>query len=127
MKALVYGKSMVADRISPLVREADVEILTISGEIIWAKRNCLLRNLPDLGLAILDTNEKSVTSLCPFLSRLKYIPIILLVNNDAADWAWLGDCEASAYVSLETGKEEFVSRLKVAIKNYLPKPLLVKV
>jgi hypothetical protein len=49
------------------------------------------------------------------------------VNNDAADWAWLGDCEASAYVSLETGKEEFVSRLKVAIKNYLPKPLLVKV
>ena len=63
MKALFYGKSMVADRISPLVREADVEILTISGEIIGAKRNCLLRNLPDLGLAILDTNEKSVTSL----------------------------------------------------------------
>jgi len=71
--------------------------------------------------------KKVLPACAHFLSRLKYIPIILLVNNDAADWAWLGDCEASAYVSLETGKEEFVSRLKVAIKNYLPKPLLVKV
>ena len=116
MKVLIYGTEMVAGRISPLLKEMGIETVAISGDMTGANLNYLLTNLTDIGLAILDTNEECINHLCPFLSRLGYIPIALLVNSDTADWEWLCDCDASAYISLEAGKEEFASRIQVVIR-----------
>ena len=127
MKVLVYGTEMVVGRISHLLKEMGIETVTISGEMTGSNLNCLLRNLTDIGLAILDTNEEYSNRLCAFLSRLEYIPIALLVNSDTADWERLCDCEASAYISLETGKDEFASRLQAVIRRYLPESILEKV
>jgi hypothetical protein len=104
-----------------------IETVSISGEMTGPNRNCLLRDLTDIRLAILDTNEDHSRHLCSFLGRLEYIPIALLVNNDTADWEWLGGCAASAYISLETGKDEFNSRLQAVIRRYLPESILEKV
>ena len=117
MKVLIYGTEMVAGRISPLLKEMGIEMVTISGEMTGANMNRLLSNLTDIGLAILDMNEECINHLCPFLSRLGYIPLVLLINSDTADWEWLCGCDASAYISLEAGKEEFASRLQVVIRE----------
>jgi hypothetical protein len=127
MKVLIYGTEMVAGRISPLLKEMGIETVAISGDMTGANLNYLLTNLTDIGLAILDTNEECINRLCPFLSRLGYIPIALLVNGDSADWEWLCDCDASAYISLEAGKEEFASRLLSVTRRYLPESILEKV
>jgi len=127
MKVLVYGTEMVTGGISPLLKAMGIEMVAISGEMTGANLNCLLRNLTDIGLAILDANEEYSNILCHFLGRLEYIPITLLVNSDTTDWERLCDCEASAYISLETGKEEFASRLQVIIRRYLPESILEKV
>ena len=116
MKVLIYGTEMVAGSISPLLKEMGIETVAISGDMTGSNLNYLLSNLTDIGLAILDTNEECINHLCPFLSRLGYIPIALLVNSDTADWEWLCDCDASAYISLEAGKEEFASRIQVVIR-----------
>jgi hypothetical protein len=118
---------MSASRISPLLNKMGIEIVSVSGEITGPNRNCLLRDLTDISLAILDTNEENSHSLCSFLGRLEYIPIALLVNSDTADGEWLGDCAASAYISLETGKDEFNSRLQAVIRRCLPESMLEKV
>ena len=102
-------------------------MVSISGEMTGPNQNCLLRNLTDINLAILDTNEENSHHLCSFLGRLEYIPIALLVNSDTADWEWLGGCAASAYISLETGKDEFNSRLQAVIRRCLPDSMLEKV
>ena len=102
-------------------------MVAVSGDPTWLNRNCLLRDLTDISLAILDTNEEYSHRLCSFLGRLEYIPIALLVNSDTADWEWLCDCDASAYISLETGKDEFASRLQAVIRRCLPDSMLEKV
>ena len=127
MKVLIYGTEMVAGRISPLLKEMGIETVAISGDMTGANLNYLLSNQTDIGLAILDTNEDHSRRLCSFFGRLGYIPIALLVNSDSADWEWLCDCNASAYISLEAGKEEFASRLLAVMRRYLPESILEKV
>jgi hypothetical protein len=127
VKVLVYGSAMSAGRISPLLNKMGIETVAVSGDMTGPNRNCLLRDLTDISLAILDTNEEYSHSLCSFLGRLEYIPIALLVNSDTADWEWLCDCDASAYISLETGKDEFNSRLQAVIRRCLPESMLEKV
>ena len=127
MKVLVYGNELVAGRISPLLKEMGLEMVPVSGDMPGCALDCFLRNMTDIELAILDTSEEFSGHLCSLLDKVEYIPVALLVNNDTADWEWLGSCEASAYIPLEVGEEEFASRLQLVIRHCLPQTVLEKV
>jgi hypothetical protein len=112
IKCLIYSSDMVAEKIAPLIEEAGIKPVVISSELTSPDLEFLLSHSSDLELAILEINEEYTGCLCRFFGETKGIPVVLLVDNNTADWASLGKCEASAFVPLNAGKTELAVRLK---------------
>ncbi len=92
---------------------------------VFARRDfSSLDRLLDLDLIIMAAAAPDADRVIRHLKRFWHVPLIILFDENTADWEQLCWCGASAYIPLSHGKREFDSRINIIVKNMMTRLLV---
>ncbi len=111
MRVLVYASTPVAGRVKQAFSGLNLEVLSVSSEMINLQTAEWLYGLTDPATVIIDTREPGAEQLCHHFELFARIPVVLLVDP-TSDWNRLASCHAVGFVSHSAGQAEFACRLK---------------
>ena len=116
MRVLVFGRLPIMQRMTELLREEGIIVISISNG--FAELIDLLE--PDeLSLAILDCCAEQAEVAYYRISKLGAIPIVFMMSDRRADWKRIQSLDAIGYLPEQAGNRELAARLRAILRRCL--------
>ncbi|MFC1984244.1 hypothetical protein ACFLVO_04470 [Chloroflexota bacterium] len=116
MRVLVFGRLPIMQRVTELLREEGIIVISISNG--FAELIDLLK--PDeFSLAILDCCAEQTEVAYYRISELGAIPIVFMMSDRRADWKRIQSLDAIGYLPVQAGNRELATRLRVILRHCL--------
>jgi len=119
MRMAVYSSETIAERIRNSLHVTGIIMVPVIPGVFTRHDFRSLDRLLDSDLIIMEAAAADVDKVCQHLKGSRYVPLVMLVDENHVDWEQLCYCGASAYIPISAGDREFDSRINSVIKNIM--------